>query len=245
MTSPQPSQAQPPVPPEDSSQTFLQSFSDPQAVARYVEGPPRYTPGLAALHRMSGLLLAERAPAAARVLVLGAGGGLELKALAEAWPDWTFVGVDPAAEMLALAAKTAAPYAERIELVQGYIDDAPPGPFDAATCLLTLHFLDREARVETARALRARLRPGAPCVVAHASFPQEPGAREAWLSRYAAFALASGADPEQVEAARAAVSASRYMFSPEEDEAVLNAAGFTDVALFYAAFTWRGWVGYA
>ncbi|WP_286749638.1 hypothetical protein [Sphingopyxis sp. SCN 67-31] len=35
------------------------------------------------------------------------------------------------------------------------------------------------------------------------------------------------------------------MLSPEEDEAVLRAAGFSGVALFYAAFTWRGWVAYA
>jgi tRNA (cmo5U34)-methyltransferase len=35
------------------------------------------------------------------------------------------------------------------------------------------------------------------------------------------------------------------ILSPEQDEAVLREAGFSDVTLFYAAFTWRGWVGYA
>jgi len=35
------------------------------------------------------------------------------------------------------------------------------------------------------------------------------------------------------------------MRSPEQDETVLRDAGFSDVSLFYAAFTWRGWVGYA
>ena len=33
------------------------------------------------------------------------------------------------------------------------------------------------------------------------------------------------------------------MLSPEQDEAVLREAGFSGVSLFYAAFTWRGWVG--
>ena len=37
-----------------------------------------------------------------------------------------------------------------MHLHQGYVDDAPSGPFDAATCLLTLHFLDREERRRTA-----------------------------------------------------------------------------------------------
>ena len=34
------------------------SFSDPQAVARYAEGPRRVVPGYASLHRMVGLLIA-------------------------------------------------------------------------------------------------------------------------------------------------------------------------------------------
>ena len=45
-------------------------------------------PGFLALQQMSRLLLAERVPPQGRVLVLGAGGGLELKAFAEAQPGW-------------------------------------------------------------------------------------------------------------------------------------------------------------
>ncbi len=72
---------------------LIDRFSDPEAVARYAEGPPRFVPGFADLHRMTAILLAERAPRNAGVLVLGAGGGLELKALAEAHPEWTFDGI--------------------------------------------------------------------------------------------------------------------------------------------------------
>jgi tRNA (cmo5U34)-methyltransferase len=165
---------------------LLTPFSDPKAVARYVEGPPRFVPGFADLHRMTTLLLAERAPHNAQVLVLGAGGGLELKAFAEAQPGWTFDGVDPAVEMLNLAKRTAGLFASRVRLHQGYIDDAPEGPFDAATCLLTLHFLPTEERRRTAMEIRRRLRPGAPFVAAHSSFPQAASERALWLSRYAA-----------------------------------------------------------
>jgi tRNA (cmo5U34)-methyltransferase len=178
------------------------------------------------------------------VLVLGAGGGLELKAFATAQPGWSFDGVDPAGEMLKLAARTLGPLASRARLHQGYIDDAPEGPFDAAACLLTLHFLDAEERRRTAAEIRRRLKPGAPFVAAHSSFPQGEG-RARWLSRYAAFAIASGADRDRVEGVRAAVDAHVNILSPEQDEAVLREAGFSDVSLFYAAFTWRGWVGYA
>jgi tRNA (cmo5U34)-methyltransferase len=82
-------------------------------------------------------------------------------------------------------------------------------------------------------------------VAAHSSFSQNEGERALWLSRYAAFATASGADPDQAQNARAAVEAHLNLLSPEQDEAILRDAGFSDVSLFYAAFTWRGWVAYA
>jgi tRNA (cmo5U34)-methyltransferase len=65
------------------------------------------------------------------------------------------------------------------------------------------------------------------------------------LSRYAAFAVASGVAPVQAGQARAAVAANLPVFSPERDEAILREAGFPDVSLFLAAFTWRGWIAHA
>ena len=180
-----------------------------------------------------------------RVLILGAGGGLELKVFAAAQPGWRFDGVDPSAEMLRLAATTLGPLADRAALHEGYVDTAPAGPFDAATCLLTLHFVAPEERRHTLRELRRRLRPGAPLVVAHHSVPQDETQRRLWLSRYAAFAVASGVAPEQAERAYEAIGRQLPVLAPEEDEALLREAGFTDVGLFYAGFTFRGWVAYA
>ncbi len=224
---------------------FLKGFSDPEVVAQYTDGPKRFVPGLDGLHRMAGILLGEAAPRDATVLVLGAGGGMELKALAEAHPGWRFVGVDPAGEMLRLAERVLGPLMERVELVEGYIDDAPEGPFDAATCLLTLHFLEAAERERTVCQIHRRLRPGAPFVAAHGSFPQGEGERALWLDRYAAFAIASGIEPDKAYGARAAVDASVQMLSPEADEAILRRGGFADAELFYSAFTWRGWVAHA
>lgn len=229
----------------DTSRSFLEPFSDPAAVARYAEGPPRFVPGFSDLHRMTGILLAERAPRDARILVLGAGGGLELKALADAYPRWRFVGVDPAAEMLKLAEKRLMEQAASISLHQGYIDDAPEGPFDGAVCLLTLHFLGAAERQRTVGQIHRRLVRRAPFVAAHSSFPQAEGERELWLSRYRDFAIASGVDPKQADNARAAVSSNLALYSPEEDAEILRAAGFREVQQFYAALSWRGWVAYA
>lgn len=230
---------------ENGASTFLKNFSDPGAVAAYAENVERFLPGFDALHRMTGVLLAEKAPEDAQVLVLGAGGGLELRALAEAYPRWRFVGVDPAAEMLRLAERTLGALMNRVTLVEGYIEDAPAGPFDAAACLLTLHFLAPTNRERTVREIHKRLRAGAPFVAAHGSFPQETDERALWLDRYADYAIASGADPEIATGARDAIKASQIMLSPEEDARILKDGGFSDAALFYAAFTWRGWIGHA
>jgi tRNA (cmo5U34)-methyltransferase len=194
---------------------------------------------------MAMLLLAERSPDKARVLVLGAGGGLEIKSFAEAQSGWSFDGVDPSAEMLGLAKITLEPFASRTRLHQGLIDVAPDGPFDAATCLLTLHFVEPEERRRTLREIRRRLRPDAPFVVAHLSFPQGSGDRELWLSRYAAFATASGVERSKAENAGFMIGAKLPILSPEDDEKHLRDAGFHGINLFYVGFTFRGWVAYA
>ena len=222
----------------------MSSFSDPQEVASYAERPAKQVPGFHALQQMTALLLAETVPPEGHVLVLGAGGGLELKVFAEAQPEWSLVGVDPSAEMLKLANATLGPLASRVELQEGYIDTAPEGPFDGATCLLTLHFLTAEERLHTLTELRRRLKPGAPLIVAHHSVPQAEDQKLRWLNRYVAFAAASGVPMQDAKTTVATMSSRLPLLSPEQEVALLEEAGFDNVELFYAGFTFRGWVAY-
>lgn len=223
---------------------LARTFDDPSAVAGYAERAKRQVPGFTDLQRMALLLLAEHAPGAADILVLGAGGGLELKLFAEMQTRWQLLGVDPSAEMLDLARVTMGPLQSRAELIEGTIDAAPLGPFDGAACLLTLHFLPRDERLRTLREVRRRLKPGAPFVAAHHSFAKDEQGRR-WLSRFAAFAVLNGVEAEKAAAMPAALADHLPALSPEEDEALFREAGFSDVALFYAALTFRGWVAMA
>lgn len=208
----------------------------------YAERVSRHVPALEDLHRMTGLLLAERVPDTGRVLVLGAGGGMELRALAERHPGWRFDGVDPSSAMLDQARETLGALADRVTLHNGYIDDAPVEPFDGAVCLLTLHFLFREERLRTLRQLSRRLRPGAPLVVAHHSFPKEDGQDDLWLRRNADLLISRGVPSSRVEQGIATMKARLPVLTPDEDEAVLRKAGFGSVQLFFAAFTFKGWI---
>lgn len=103
----------------------MSSFSEPKAIADYAENATRRVPGLNDIHRMSGLLLAESTPPNGRVLVVGAGGGMELKFFAQSFPGWQFDGVDPSAEMLSLAKTALGPLASRVQLHHGYVEAAP------------------------------------------------------------------------------------------------------------------------
>lgn len=220
----------------------MSSFSNPDMVSGYAARTEQLVPGLHHLHRMTGLLLAERAPVDARVLVLGAGGGMELKVLSEMQAGWTFDGVDPSAEMLRLAKNNLGALASRVEFHEGYIDSAPDGPFDAAVCLLTLHFLREQERLQTLREVQRRLKPGAPFVAAHHSFPNTDAELDKWLARYAAFGAMSGV-PDAGNNIKA-MKERLPVLSPEQDETLLREAGFSDVELFYAGLTFKGWVSY-
>lgn len=224
-------------------QDKLSPFANPGAVASYAEDAPRKVPGLADLHRMVTLLLAEQAPGAAHMLVVGAGGGLELKAMAEARPDWCFTGVDPSPAMLNLARQAVLPFADRVNLVAGTVDQAPAGPFDGATCLLTLHFLDRTERLRTLREIRRRLKPNARIVLAHHAPPG--GDLERWMARSAAFGDRVDFDWAQATATGRTMAERLPLLTPAEEEELLREAGFLEVALFYAAFSFRGWVATA
>ena len=219
-------------------------FSNPASVVNYASDTPRKVPGLADLHRMVTLLLSERAPHAAQILVVGAGGGLELKAMAEAQPDWAFTGVDPSAAMLDIARQTVGSHADRMSLIEGFVADAPPGLFDGATCLLTLHFMAREERLQTLREIRRRLKPGAFLAVAHHSRP-DGGDVEQWLARSISFGDRTGIDPVKASASAAMMAERLPILPAAEDEALLREAGFTNVALFYAALSFRGWIAEA
>ena len=219
-------------------------FSDPAMVSGYVQRTRRAVPGLDVVHDIVDQILSERAPDDGRILVVGAGGGLELRHLAERHPGWTFDGVDPSTQMLDLARETIASSAHRVTLHEGDAGSAPEGPFDGATCLLVLHFLDADERLATLSQIRRRLRPGAPLLTFQHTASDGPD-RLAWFQRYARYAADPGADPAELMRNAAAMSAHLPALSPRDEETLLRDAGFSDVGLYYAALTFRGWVAQA
>jgi tRNA (cmo5U34)-methyltransferase len=218
-------------------------FSDPTTIATYTERTRRVVPGLDVVHELVDQILSEAAPDDARILVVGAGGGLEIAHLATRHPNWRFDGVDPSPQMLDLARDTIGNTSRRVDLHEGVAGCAPEGPFDGATCLLTLHFLPGEERAATLDEIRRRLRPGAPLLTFHHTAFEGPDGL-AWFERYARYAH-PGLEPAQVTRSAAAIASHLAALTPGEEEASLRRAGFSDIGLFYAALTFRGWVAHA
>ena len=223
-------------------------FQEAGFAERYMQqGPPAFMPGHAGVLQMIAVLLRERAPADARVLVVGAGGGLETRALALAEPGHRFVGVDPAPPMLELAERViGSELIGRVELIEGTVEDAPHGPFDAATCVLVLGLLaDDGTKGMTLAGIRRRLRRGAPFVLVDQCLDRSAPDFERRLDRYAAYARASGVDAEVVERARDGLRSNEAMVPPERNAALLAEAGFREAEVFYVGMAWRGWLALA
>ena len=77
------------------------------------------------IFKLSYCCLKASLPKRARVLVVGAGTGMEITEFAPLSPDWSFHGVDPSAKMLSLARKKISEkkIRNKIRLMQGYVDD--------------------------------------------------------------------------------------------------------------------------
>jgi tRNA (cmo5U34)-methyltransferase len=147
--------------------------------------------------------------------------------------------------MLSLAKTALGSLTSRVQLHEGYVEAAPEGPFDAASCLLTLHFTTEDERYRTLCEIHARLKPGGVFVAMHYSISQNSAERDLWLSRCAEFAILSGIDPEQARTSAVAIGKQLPILSPEQDEELMRKAGFSDISIFYAGLAFRGWVAYA
>jgi tRNA (cmo5U34)-methyltransferase len=255
-------------------------------IPQYAEQVTRQVPGYHALQSMALILLEEgllfeqrrnnsidssnkeRNQDHAKILIVGAGGGMELFKFGTAHvDDWILVGVDPSADMLELA-RQRTDSLNNIVFFQGLVTDpdVPQGPYDGATCLLTLHFLPVSERLDTLQAIYGLLKPGAPLIVAHHSIeknnapvPTQSSSSSSsssstsiiinpWLQRYAAYTAAHSVN-EQVSTEQALRGAQTIQerlpfLTPQQDEELLIQAGFHNLQLFYMAFTFRGWVAY-
>ena len=225
-----------PVPPATAS------FFDRDVADAYDRRNNALAPISNNLHFLLRLVLADL-PFDARVLCVGVGTGAEILSLATAYPGWSFVGVDPSAEMLAVGRRRLeqAGVIQRCELVQGYVEDAPREAFDAVVSLLVAHFIKGEGRSEFYAAIYDRLRAGGRFASAEISGDLDAPEFPAMLENWKQVQTLMGATPQSLAKLDGMMREALGILPPEETQALWRAAGFAMPIPFFQAFMIRGW----
>ena len=179
------------------------------------------------------------------LLVVGAGGGAEIERLLPLNPGWRLTGVDPSADMLALARAKAerVGVADRVELLQGRVEDLPESPrFDAAVCIFVLHFLSDTEKLSVLRSTKQRLLGEAPAILVTASAGDDDGLGDDMLGAWQQYGESMGMPAEQM-AGTIQRLATLPRTAESDYERLIREAGFARVACFFSVLTGvTGWI---
>jgi len=204
--------------------------------------------GYDACHDLAACMLAASLgqSRSAKVLVVGAGGtAQEIIAMGALEPDWTFTAVDPSTPMLEAATQQlqANDLLPRTQVHLGQVEDLPADEsFDAATLIGVLHHLPGDAaKQQILRAVQARLKPGAPLIVAgnHYAYASQPLLLQAWGQRW----RQQGASAQEVQAKLGKIL--QGADPPHSEAAVqqlLHDAGFGQATRFFSSLFWGAWL---
>lgn len=197
------------------------------------------------LHFLMNLTLKDL-PARARVLCVGAGTGAEILSLARAFPDWTFVALDPSLPMLDVCRErmARAGLTDRCEFVHGYAGDLPLQPgFDAVFSILVAHFVGREERASFFRQMTERLKTGGWLVNAEISFDLDSAEFPSMLKNWESIQGLMGATPESLAGLPRQLRETLTVLPPSQTEDLLRQAGIALPVRFYQAFMVSAWSG--
>ena len=208
----------------------------------------QYIPGRRAIFsivEVSFLELLGDGPA--RILVVGAGGGEDILRLGTENPKWSFVGVDTHEPMVDLAKRrlAATPVGPRSVVHAATIDQLNETGFDAATCILTAHFVpDDGSKLAFLQAIRARLKPRAPLAIVDgvgvAGEAQTELLRRIWTRH----AIRNGVAPGEAEK-NAQNFKNVAIVSAEREEELLTKAGFKNLVPIFRGLAIKGWLAFA
>lgn len=223
----------------------MSNFFNQEVSQAYDERNRKLAPIAEGMHFLIRLSL-QNLPSRARILCVGVGTGAEIFSLAKEFPQWTFLGLDPSAEMLEVGRERLknAGLLERCELVHGYVQDLPPGEnFDAVLSVLVGHFVKREDRPDFYRNMVERLRKGGTLVNTELSFDLDSPEFPAMLKNWEQVQALMGATPESLTQLPVSLREMLTVLPPSEVEGLIRRSGIPLPVRFFQAFMISGWSG--
>ena len=225
-----------------------QKFPENLGLSDYARLAEQFIPGRKAIFAITEASLLELLPKGnARILIVGAGGGEEILCLGHNNPDWSFVGIDTFQPMvdLALQRLSATPMSARSTVLNGTIENLDDKEFDAATCILTAHFVpDDGAKLEFLKAIHARLKPGAPLVIVDGVGATGDAQTELLRRIWQRHAVVNGV-AEGVAAANAENFRKVAVVTVAREEELLTEAGFARLTPIFRGIAIHGWLALA
>ena len=221
---------------------------DMEMAREYDKGIRRALPTYDAMFRMVQSFLRANVKEDAKVLVVGAGGGNEIMTFGKANPAWTFAGVDPSEAMLEVAMQKAKNEGieDRVTIHTGTIEQVEfEGEFNAATCLLVLHFVETiEEKLSLLKTVKENLEPGSPFVLVSMfgdqSKPEFDERMNLWKSIWLDLTDLTKEDVEGMEE-----SVRELSFIPADQiEGLLEQAGYERITQFFSTTLFGGWIAH-
>ena len=214
----------------------------------YAAAAEQFIPGRRAIFAIVEASLLELVPqSAAKILVVGAGGGEDILRLGHNNPQWSFVGVDTYEPMVDLARRRLAdtPVGARSRVEATTIEGLEDKDFDAATCILTAHFVpDDGAKLAFFTAIRSRLKPGAPLAIIDGVGVTGEERTELLRRIWVRHAMLNGV-AEEVARSNAQNFKNVAVVSEEREEELLTSAGFQRLTPIFRGLAIKGWLAFA
>lgn len=221
---------------------------DMEMAKEYDKGIRRALPTYDAMFRIVQSFLRANVKEDANILVVGAGGGNEILSFGKANPTWTFAGVDPSEAMLEVALQKAKNEGieDRVSIHAGTIEEIEfEQTFDAATCLLVLHFVETiEEKRSLLETVKEQLQPGSPFVLVtmygDQSKPEFDERMNLWKSIWLDL---TSLTPDDVEGMEESVRELSFV-SAHQIEELLEESGFERVTQFFSTTLFGGWIAH-
>ncbi|MDC9522516.1 class I SAM-dependent methyltransferase [Pseudoalteromonas sp. Angola-31] len=161
----------------------MPTFTGEQAT-HYNDRITRLVPGYELLHQLTNAQLKATLKDNAHILVVGAGTGKEILALAALNPTWQFTAQDTSSDMLAIAKQAFEEHgiAKRVNVIEGELDKLSTKA-DAALSLLVMHFLkDDGSKKQLLKNIKANLNKDANLFISDLMKPETDFEREAQIT---------------------------------------------------------------